>query len=78
MTDTEENIGSNIGSDYAGVAESKTATQELFHNAFPITIGTATGAVVSIEYFVISTDWNNVQILPNFWRSAGAKALMAS
>ena len=65
MTDAEECIRGDIRGHDAREAEGQTAAQELLHDAFPVAIRADTGAMIGIEYFVIGTDRQDVELLPD-------------
>lgn len=66
MADAEDDVCGDVGSDDAGKAESKSAAQELFHNALPVSVGADAGAVIGVKDFVVGTDGDDVEVVPNF------------
>ncbi|KXA69042.1 hypothetical protein HMPREF3201_01457 [Megasphaera sp. MJR8396C] len=66
MADAEDDVRCDVGSDDAGKAEGQTAAQELFHDALPVPIGTDAGAMVGVKDFVVGTDGDDVEVVPDF------------
>ncbi len=66
MADAEDDVCGDVGSDDAGKAESKSAAQELFHDALPVSVRTDAGAVIGVKDFIVSTDGDDVEVVPNF------------
>ena len=67
MADAEDDVRCDVGSDDAGKAEGQTAAQELFHDALPVPIGTDAGAMVGVKDFVVGTDGDDVEVVPDFF-----------
>ena len=66
MADAEDDVCGDVGSDDAGKAESKSAAQELFHDALPVSVRTDAGAVIGVKDFIVGTDGDDVEVVPNF------------
>ncbi len=66
MADAEDDVCGDVGSDDAGKAESKSAAQELFHDALPVSVGADAGAVIGVKDFIVGTDGDDVEVVPNF------------
>ena len=71
---TKEAICSDIGTDDTGEYKGKTASQELLHDIFPVTVGGGAGTMEGFKNFMVGADGDDIHIFPDllaFRRGAG-------
>ena len=64
ISHTEKSVGSNGSAHHTGEGEGQTATKKLLHYTLPISICTYAGFMICFKDFMIGTDGQNIQLLP--------------